>query len=59
MSLTQCYFEVEGTLNARPLIEEYEEFEGEVLTPSHLIYGRAIIFIPERGEGGSWLRTEI
>jgi hypothetical protein len=27
---------VEGTLNARPLIDEYEEFDGEVLTPSHL-----------------------
>ena len=36
--------EVEGTLNARPLTDEYEEFDGEVLTPSHLIYryGRAI-----------------
>ena len=45
--------EVEGTLNARPLTEEYEEFEGEVLTPSHVIYKRAISFIPERGEGGS------
>ena len=45
--------EVEGTLNARPLTEEYEEFEGEVLTPSHVIYERAISFIPERGEGGS------
>jgi hypothetical protein len=35
---------VEGTLNARPLTDEYEEFDGEVLTPSHLIYryGRAI-----------------
>ena len=40
--------EAEATLNARALTEEYEEFEGEVLTPSHLIYGRAINFIPER-----------
>ena len=40
--------EVEGTLNTRPLTEKYEEFEGEVLTPLHLIYGRAMNFIPER-----------
>ena len=46
--LSTVLVEVEGTLNARPLTEEYEEFEGEVLTPSHLIYGRAINFIPER-----------
>ena len=30
------------------MTEKYEEFEGEVLTPLHLIYGRAINFIPER-----------
>ena len=36
--LSTVLVEVEGTLNARPLTEEYEEFEGEVLTPSHLIY---------------------
>lgn len=46
--LSTVLVEIEGTLNARPLTEEYEEFEGEVLTPSHLIYGRAINFIPER-----------
>ena len=38
--------EVEGTLNARPLTDEYEEFDGEILTPSHLIYGRAISIMP-------------
>jgi truncated hemoglobin YjbI len=38
--------EVEGTLNARPLTDEYEEFDGEILTPSHLIYGRAINIMP-------------
>ena len=37
---------VEGTLNARPLTDEYEEFDGEILTPSHLIYGRAINIMP-------------
>ena len=47
--LNTVLVEVEGMLNAQPLTEEYEEFE-EVLTPSHLIYGRAISFIPEREE---------
>ena len=32
--------EVESTLNSRPLAYEYNEVEEEVLTPSHLIYGR-------------------
>ena len=48
--LSTVLVEVEGTLNARPLTEEYEEFEGEVLTPSHLIYGRAINFIQKGRE---------
>jgi len=39
--------EIEGTLNARPLTYEYEELEEEVLTPSHLIYGRRITSIPD------------
>ena len=46
--LSTVLVEIEGTLIARLLTEKYEEFEGEVLTPSHLIYGRAINFIPER-----------
>jgi hypothetical protein len=46
--LTIALVEIEGTLNARPLTDEYEEFEGEALTPSHLIQGRAISFIPQR-----------
>ncbi|XP_028418531.1 uncharacterized protein LOC114543944 [Dendronephthya gigantea] len=46
--LNTVLVEIEGTLNSRPLTEEYEEFEGDVLTPSHLIYGRAINFIPRR-----------
>ena len=51
-SMKRCLRKVLGNakLNARPLTEEYEEFEGEVLTPSHLIYGRVISFIPEREE---------
>ena len=41
--LTNCQLiltEVESTLNSRPLAYEYNEIEEEVLTPSHLIYGR-------------------
>ena len=40
-SMKRCLRKVLGNakLNARPLTEEYEEFEGEVLTRSHLIYG--------------------
>ena len=42
-------------MNSRPLTDAFEELEGEVLTPSHLIYGRAIHFIPQKetiqGEG--------
>ena len=46
--LNTVLVEVEGTLNARPLTDAFEELEGEVLTPSHLIYGRAIHFIPQK-----------
>ena len=46
--LTIALVEIEGTLNARPLTDEYEEFEGEALTSSHLIQGRAISFITQR-----------
>ena len=39
--------EVEGTLNSRPLTYEYSEAGYEVLTPSHLIYGRRIQSFPD------------
>ena len=39
--------EVESTLNSRPLTYEYNEVEEEVLTPSHLIYGRRIKTLPD------------
>ena len=39
--------EVECTLNARPLTYEYNEVDDEVLTPSHLIYGRRIKSLPD------------
>ena len=39
--------EVEGALNSRPLTYEYNELEEEVLTPSHLIFGRRIRSMPD------------
>ena len=39
--------EVEATLNTRPLTYEYEEVSSEVLTPSHLVYGRRITSLPD------------
>ena len=34
--------EVECMLNVRPMTYKYNEVDDEVLTPSHLIYGRRI-----------------
>ena len=34
--------EVEATLNSRPLTYQHEEFDAQVLTPSHLLVGRRI-----------------
>ena len=31
--------EIEGIVNSRPLTYDYDETNGEVLTPSHLIFG--------------------
>ena len=39
--------EVEGTLNSRPLTYECNNPEGEVLTPTHLIYARRLQSLPE------------
>ena len=39
--------EVERTLNSRPLTYEYDEAGEEVLTPSHLIFGRRIKTVPD------------
>jgi hypothetical protein len=44
--LLTVLLEVEATLNCRPLTYEYEELGGEMLTPSHLMYGRRIISMP-------------
>ena len=39
--------ELEATLNSRPLTYEYDEVGAEMLTPSHLIYGRRLLSLPE------------
>ena len=39
--------EVKCTLNSRPLTYEYDEVGEEVLTPSHLIFGRRISSLPD------------
>ena len=39
--------EIEGTLNSRPLTYEYDEVGCEVLTPSHLIFGRRLKSMPD------------
>lgn len=39
--------EVEGTLNSRPLTYDYQEEGEEVLTPSHLMFGRRIKTMPD------------
>lgn len=39
--------EVEATLNSRPLTYSYQEAGEEVLTPSHLLYGRRLISMPD------------
>ncbi|XP_028512935.1 uncharacterized protein LOC110232368 [Exaiptasia diaphana] len=39
--------ETECTLNCRPLTYEYNDIGEEVLTPSHLVYGRRINSLPD------------
>ena len=45
--LLTALVEVEGTLNNRPLTHLYDEVESEVLTPSHLIFGRRRMTLPD------------
>ena len=45
--LSTLLTEIECTLNSRPLTYEYNEVEEEVLTPSHLIYGRRLKTLPD------------
>ena len=43
--------EVEVTLNSRPLTYDYDNpYEGEVLTPKHLLYGRRLLSLPEESQ---------
>ena len=46
--LMMVVVEVEGTLNSRPLMYDYDKGSEEVLTPSHLIYGRRIKSLPDK-----------
>ncbi|XP_048580427.1 uncharacterized protein LOC116614572 [Nematostella vectensis] len=39
--------ELEGTLNSRPLTYEYDEVGAEMLTPSHLLFGRRLLNLPD------------
>jgi hypothetical protein len=39
--------EIETTINCRPLTYQYDELGEDVLTPSHLIYGRRIKGMPD------------
>ena len=39
--------EIEGTLNTRQLTYSYDVLEAEVLTPSYLLHGRRLRFIPD------------
>ena len=45
--LLTVLMELEATLNSRPLTYDYDELGTEMLTPSHLIYGRRLLSLPE------------
>ena len=45
--LSMLLTEVESTLNSRPLTYEYSDVDEEVLTLSHLIYGRRMKTLPD------------
>eukprot|EP00794_Sanderia_malayensis_P019296 gene19296-biopygen16176 len=42
--------EIESTLNSRPLTYQYDELGEQVLTPSHLIFGRRLATLSEQYE---------
>ena len=44
--LTTILAEVECILNSHPLSYLYDELGGEVLTPSHLLFGRRLLVLP-------------
>ena len=45
--LLTVLLEIESTLNSRPLIYEYDEIGGEMLTPSHLIFEFRLSSLPD------------
>ena len=45
--LLTVLLEIESTLNSRPLTYEYDEIGGEMLTPSHLIFGFRLSSLPD------------
>ena len=45
--LLTSLLETEGTLNSRPLTYENDEVGGEMLTPSHLLYGFRLLSLPD------------
>ncbi|XP_046856027.1 uncharacterized protein LOC124449123 [Xenia sp. Carnegie-2017] len=49
--LLTAMVEVEATFNSRPLTYTYDEVGGEPLTPSHLVTGRKLLFMPDVGSG--------
>ena len=45
--LLTVLMELETTLNSRPLTYDYDDLGADMLTPSHLIYGRRLLSLPE------------
>ena len=50
------FIEVEGTLNSQPLTYDYQEEGEEILTPSHLMFGRRIKTMPDEVLAHFWNR---
>ena len=46
-NLLTVLLEIESNLNSRPLRYEYDEIGGEMLTPSHLIFGFRLSSLPD------------
>ncbi|XP_065052684.1 uncharacterized protein LOC135681942 [Rhopilema esculentum] len=48
--LRTLILEVESIINARPLTYVFEELDSEPLTPSHLIFGRRLVTLPDNAK---------
>ena len=46
--------EIEGIINCRPLTYIYNDNTEEVVTPSHLIYGRRLLSKPSNDKPGNF-----